>query len=479
MQFSLESLLPLNSTCFHIIGIGGYGMSGIAEILHNLGYKVQGSDASESAIVTRLKGLGIKVFIGQNASNISDTINFVVKSTAIKDENPEIVAARGLDIPVINRAEMLAELMRFKHSIAISGSHGKTTTTSLVACIFEEAGLKPTVINGGVINRVDTNAYLGDGPYLIAEADESDGTFIKVPATSVVVTNIDPEHLDHYGTFENLKSAYAQFITNLPFYGFAVLCKDHPVVYEIAEKITSRRIIFYSIKDPSADLYATNIRTDGLSSTFDVILSRRYKDIKKIENLTLSTLGMHNVSNSLSAVAMALENNIEVSIIKKALAAFGGVKRRFTKTDEVDEVLFVDDYAHHPVEIETTLAAAKSLAQVRGGKVIAVAQPHRYSRVSDLMADFTKCFTNADELIISEIYAAGEKPLDGVTTDDMIAGIATATNQQATKLNNPSELPTLLNNLASSKDIVIFLGAGDVTKWAYETPKQIRINKKL
>lgn len=473
-----NKIFPQDIGIIHFIGIGGIGMSGMAEILHQLGYKVQGSDPAENYVTERLKKSGIKIYNKHAAENIQDA-SLVVKSTAIKDDCPEIVAGKKLGIPIIKRAEMLAELMRFKHSISISGTHGKTTTTSIVASLFEAAGLKPTVINGGIINANSTNAYLGEGNYLIAEADESDGTFIRVPSYVGVITNIDPEHLDYYGTFEKSKAAYRTFIENLPFYGFGVLCYDHPVVRELGNSITDRRIIKYGISSDDVDFRAHNIKqlTDGME--FDVIISEKYLQRKKlafgvINDLRLKAHGKHNVQNSLAAIAIGVEKGFTADAIRQGLFNFAGVKRRFTITGKVNNIVIIDDYAHHPVEIKATLDAAKSLVKKHNSKLIAVLQPHRYSRLSELMEEFSTCLQDADHLIVADIYSAGEPPIANINSDELIKRIKHNSNQEAIKLNSPDDLPKIINKLASGYDLVVFLGAGNITKWAYDLPDQLQ-----
>lgn len=476
MQNDLCSVLPTNIGTIHFIGIGGIGMSGIAEILHNLGYHVQGSDQSDSYVTKRLEKLGIKVFKNHIPENISGA-SLIVKSTAVKDSNPELMAAIAQQIPVIKRSEMLAEIMRFKHSIAISGTHGKTTTTSLVAKLFEAAGLNPTVINGGIINQHGTNAYLGKGDYLIAEADESDATFIKVPASIAVITNIDPEHLDFYGTFEALKAAFKTFIQQLPFYGFGVVCFDHPVVREVAAQVKDRKIISYGIDSEDVDFRAVNIKQTDFGSIFDVELSESYiakrkLSFSRIEGLKLSIHGRHNVANALSAIIIGVEKNFPIEVIQKAFETFGGVKRRFTNTGNVAGVSFYDDYAHHPVEIKAVLTTARGIANLRGGNLIAVMQPHRYTRLNNLMDDFSRCFTDANHVMIADVYAAGESIIEGATSDDLVRNIKDNTKQEAIKFADPENLPKLINNLAKSNDLVVFLGAGNITNWAYEIPEK-------
>jgi UDP-N-acetylmuramate--alanine ligase len=463
----------------HFIGIGGIGMSGIAGILHDLGYSVQGSDMIESYITEGLRKAGINVIINHNAANIENA-TLIVKSTDIKDDNIEIIAAKKLNIPIIKRSEMLAEIMRFKYSISISGTHGKTTTTSMIASIFEAAGMHPTVINGGIINTTGTNAYLGSGDYLIAEADESDGTFIRVPSYVGVITNIDPEHLNYYKTFRNVKSAFRTFIESLPFYGFGVLCYDHKVVRNLGKSITDRRVISYAVNYGDVDFKATNIvvALGSFKMWFDVEISEKYQKLKKldfsvIEDLQINTPGLHNIQNALAAISIAVEKGFDTKCIRAGLSNFAGVKRRFTKVGEVDGIIIIDDYAHHPVEIEATLKTAALIKQ-DGASIIAIVQPHRYTRLQTLMDEFRDAFHGADYLIISDVYPAGELPIPGITSDELIKKIKLKYNKEVIKLDNLENLPNIINKLAKRGDIVIFLGAGNVTKWAYELPQQLQ-----
>lgn len=474
MMNGIEKMMFDNCGTLHFIGIGGIGMSGIAEIMHNLGYNVQGSDLGENDNVLRLRNIGIKVFVGHTEDNIKDA-SIVVKSTAVKDNNPEIIAARSMRLPVIKRSEMLAELMRLKISIAISGSHGKTTTTAFMAAIFETEGLNPTVINGGIINTRGTNAYLGSSDYLIAEADESDGTFIRIPSTIAVITNIDPEHLDYYGNFEKLKEAYKSFIHNLPFYGFAVACKDHLEVQNIIRDIQDRNVITYGITSDNLDIQAINIVQNIASSEFDVKVSERILGeefiIKKIH---LPIPGRHNILNSLATIAVGVKLQFKQQSIVNAFAKFTGVKRRFTKVDEVNEVAIIDDYAHHPEEIKATLATAVQTSKMnKNAKVFAVVQLHRYSRVENLFSDFVNCFDDADVILMADIYSAGESPIEGINKEVMIASLKQHyKNKTILSLDSPSKLPEILTPLANPNDIVIFLGAGTSTKWAYSLPAE-------
>ena len=401
---------PFDIGTTHFVGIGGIGMSGIAEVMHNLGYTVQGSDAIENPNVVRLRQLGIPVSIGQSADNISGA-RVVVASSAIQADNPEIIEAKSRHVPVIRRAEMLAELMRLKWCVAIGGTHGKTTTTSMVAAILDAASMDPTVINGGIINAYGTNARKGEGEWMVVEADESDGTFIRLPAALAVVTNIDPEHLDHYGSFENEKVAFQTFVENVPFYGAAIMCIDHPEVQSLIAQVRDRRIVTYGT-NPQADLRAENVIFREQSAHFDVVLEGTdASPTRHLEKITLPMPGMHNVQNCLAAIAVALEMNIPEEVIRSSLANFEGVKRRFTKTGVSGGVTVIDDYGHHPVEIAAVLSAAREAANAN---VIAVVQPHRYSRLSDLFEEFCNCFNDADTVIVAPVYSAGEIPLENI-----------------------------------------------------------------
>ena len=455
----------------HFIGIGGIGMSGIAEIMHNLGYKVQGSDLSVNNNTKRLVDIGVRVFVGHDASNITN-VSYVVVSSAINDDNPEIKEAIIKKIPVIKRAEMLAELMRLKCSVAVSGSHGKTTTTSLIACMFESAGLTPTVINGGIINQRMTNAYIGEGDYLIAEADESDATFIKIPSTIAVITNIDPEHMDFYKDFSSLVAAFKSFVTNLPFYGFAVLCVDHPVVRDIARQITERRIITYGIDSNDANIRAYNIKSDISSSVFDIEINLpNVQGTTIIEQVSIPTPGKHNVLNSLAAIAIGVELDFGIKAIKNGFKHFEGIKRRFTKVCEYKGAEIIDDYAHHPVEIKTTLATARSIAEKRNSRVIAIFQPHRYSRVKDLFDDFTKCFSDADKLYMLDIYGAGEAPIDGISTAALMKKMSNLESKPEF-IANHEDIANIIMSGATKGDLVVMMGAGSISSWAYQLPSK-------
>lgn len=473
MRTALEKMMFDNIGIIHFIGIGGIGMSGIAEIMHNLGYQIKGSDVSENDNVLRLRKLGIKVEIGHRQENI-ENVSVVVKSSAVKENNPEILGARAKRIPVVKRSEMLAELMRLKISIAISGAHGKTTTTAFVAAMFENAELSPTVINGGIINTRGTNAYLGSGDYLIAEADESDGTFIRIPATIAVITNIDAEHLDYYKSFDKLKEAYESFIHNLPFYGFAVVCKDHVEVANLIKKIQDREVVTYGIEAEHLDIQAFNIEEKIDGTSFDVKISERISDHETfIRNIHLPMAGRHNVLNSLAAISIAVKLKLNHKIIEQSFHNFAGVKRRFTKTGEVNGVVIIDDYAHHPEEIKATLRTAKQVTKLTpSSKVIAVVQPHRYSRVESLFSEFVHCFDNADVIYISEIYSAGEAPIEGINKEILISSLRQ--NYKNKSIFSFDSLESFIDSLkiqASSGDIILFMGAGTSTKWAYDLPE--------
>ncbi len=465
--------LPKDIGTLHFIGIGGIGMSGIAEILATLGYTVQGSDLVESANVKRLRERGIEIFIGHDPGHIAGAAAVVI-SSAVKNDNPELKAARAQHIPVVRRAEMLAELMRLKWAVAVAGTHGKTTTTSMVGQMMESAGFDPTVINGGIVNAYGTNVRLGQSDIMVAEADESDGTFTRLPASVAVVTNIDPEHLDHYGDFEKVKDAYRQFIHNLPFYGYAVLCTDHPEVQALIATIVDRKVITYGF-NPQADVHASNIRPDGLGSVFDVAFAPWLNKGKELilRDIHLSMPGRHNVQNSLVALAIAAEMGVAAPVMKKALSGFAGVKRRFTKTGEAAGVTVIDDYAHHPVEIETVLKTARIAVAGGGGRVIAVMQPHRYSRLHDLFEDFCTCFNEADTVLIADVYAAGEAPVENINREALVEGLRRHGHRHVLPLGHKDDLAKRIAAMAGPGDYVVCLGAGDITSWAYALPGQL------
>ncbi|MCX8503762.1 MAG: UDP-N-acetylmuramate--L-alanine ligase [Beijerinckiaceae bacterium] len=461
--------LPSELGAIHFVGIGGIGMSGIAEVLHNLGYRVQGSDASDSANVKRLREKGIVVHIGHSAENLGDA-EVVVVSTAIRRDNPELMAARERRLPVVRRAEMLAELMRLKTCVAIAGTHGKTTTTSLVATLLVAGHFDPTVINGGIINAYGTNARLGDGEWMVVEADESDGTFLKLPADVAIVTNIDPEHLDHFKTFDAIKEAFRAFIENLPFYGFAVMCLDYPTVQELVGKIEDRRVITYG-QNPQADVRLGKVDLAGGRSKFSVsIRDRKSKAVTKIDDLVLPMPGHHNALNATAAIAVAYHLGMAPDAIRKALEGFGGVKRRFTKTGEWNGAEIFDDYGHHPVEIAAVLKAARASTTA---KVIAVVQPHRYTRLASLFDQFSTCFNDADCVIVADTYAAGEAPIAGADRDGLVQGIKAHGHRQVIALPDSSHLAKIVHGIAAAGDYVVCLGAGNITQWAYALPGEL------
>ncbi|WP_068314851.1 UDP-N-acetylmuramate--L-alanine ligase [Polycladidibacter hongkongensis] len=461
--------MPVELGPVHFVGIGGIGMSGIAEVLHTLGYTVQGSDLNENANVLRLREKGIKVMIGQRAENLEGAEVCVI-SSAIKGDNPELMGARERKMPVVRRAEMLAELMRFKQSIAIGGTHGKTTTTSMVAALLEAGEMDPTVINGGIINAYGTNARMGGGDWMVVEADESDGTFVKLPADIAVVTNIDPEHLDHYGDFDGVRKAFAQFVENVPFYGFAVMCLDHPEVQALVGQIEDRRIVTYG-QNRQSDVRFFDVQMGGGKSVFSVeIRDRRTEDVLLMEDLVLPMPGLHNVSNATAAIALAYQLGLSGEAIRRGLSSFGGVKRRFTHTGAVAGVDIYDDYAHHPVEIKAVLHAAREAAE---GKVVAVVQPHRYSRLKALFDEFCGCFNDADVVLVSPVYAAGEQPIEGALQSDLVAGLKAGGHRQALAVDAPEGLAAAVAAHAEAGDIVICLGAGTVTQWANQLPDEL------
>jgi UDP-N-acetylmuramate--alanine ligase len=462
--------LPREIGPIHFVGIGGIGMSGIAEVLMNLGYVVQGSDASDNANVKRLRDKGAKVSIGHKAENLNDAEVLVV-SSAIKRDNPELVAARAKRLPVVRRAEMLAELMRLKSCVAIAGTHGKTTTTSLVAALLDAANFDPTVINGGIINAYGTNARLGAGDWMVVEADESDGTFLKLPADIAIVTNIDAEHLDYFKTFAAVQDAFRAFIENVPFYGFAVMCTDHPIVQRMVGRIEDRRIITYG-ENPQADVRLTNLSNAGGRQTFTVLFrDRNGETVHTIKDLTLPMPGRHNALNATSAVAVAHELKIPDGAIRSALAGFGGVKRRFTRAGEWNGVTIIDDYGHHPVEIAAVLKAARESTK---GQVIAVVQPHRYTRLQSLFEPFSTCFNDADAVIVAEVYAAGEAPIEGVDRDHLVTAVRARGHRQVVPLPGQPQLAGIVKGLAKSGDYVVLLGAGNITQWAYSLEGELK-----
>ena len=452
----------------HLIGIGGIGMSGIAEIMLRLGYAVQGSDTRAGANTERLKNLGARVFIGHAANQIEGAAA-VVYSSAIKPDNPEMAAARARHVPLVRRAEMLAELMRQQTSIAVAGAHGKTTTTSMVAAVLDAGGLDPTVVNGGVINAYGANAKMGEGDWIVVEADESDGAFLTLRCTVAVVTNIDREHLDHYGGFAELKKAFQDFIQNIPFYSFSVLCTDDPVVREVAARVENRRLVTYGLNH-EADVRAVNLASGPDGATFDVAMRGPSGEAAELAGFALPMLGRHNVQNALAAIAVGLQLGLDEADIRRGLAAFGGVRRRFTTIGIARGVRIIDDYGHHPAEVAAVLAAARGAASSR---VIAVVQPHRYSRLRDLFADFCRCFVDADVVIVADVYPAGEAPIEGVNRDALVQGLRRNGHPRVLALASPADLPAVISAEVSPGDLVVFLGAGDITAWAHALPAQL------
>jgi UDP-N-acetylmuramate--alanine ligase len=461
--------LPRELGPIHFVGIGGIGMSGIAEVLANLGYRVQGSDAVDGANLKRLRDKGVAVQVGHRTDNLGEAA-VVVVSTAIGRNNPELVAAREKRLPVVRRAEMLAELMRLKQCVAIAGTHGKTTTTSLVATLLDAGGFDPTVINGGIINAYGTNARLGEGDWMVVEADESDGTFLKLPADVAIITNIDPEHLDHFHTFDAIKEAFRALIENLPFYGFAILCLDHPTVQELVGRIEDRRVLTYG-ENPQADFRLLDVELLGGQSRFRVAVRPRLSGGETIiDDLVMPMPGHHNALNATAAIAVAHELGMRPDAIRSALAGFGGVKRRFTRTGEWHGAQIFDDYGHHPVEIAAVLKAARASTK---SQVIAVVQPHRFTRLRSLFDQFATCFNDADAVIVADVYPAGEPPIAGVDRDHLVAAIKAHGHRQVLALEAPEKLAGVVRGLAKPGDYVVCLGAGSITQWAYALPAEL------
>ena len=461
--------IPFDIGTLHFVGIGGIGMSGIAEILHNLDYRVQGSDIAENPNVQRLRGLGIEIAIGHDEVNLGSA-QVVVVSSAIKAENPELQAAQAQFIPVVQRAEMLGELMRLKWSVAVGGTHGKTTTTSMVAAVLDAGQFDPTVINGGIINAYGTNARLGAGDWMVVEADESDGSFVRLPATLAVVTNVDPEHLDFYGSVEALHDAFRSFLENIPFYGVAILCIDHSAVQSLIGQISDRRVVTYGLS-PQADVRGVNLVNDPDGTVFDaVIADRKAGTSRTVSGLKLPMLGQHNAVNALAAIAVAQELKITDEVLREALAGFRGVKRRFTKTGEVNGITIIDDYGHHPVEISAVLKAARAATS---HKVIAVVQPHRFSRLASLFEEFCGCFNDADHVLVAEVFAAGEEPVEGVDRDALVEGLRARGHRHAVPLSGPEQLAPRVSEIAGRGDFVVCLGAGNITAWANKLPEEL------
>ncbi|NEY91864.1 UDP-N-acetylmuramate--L-alanine ligase [Tabrizicola oligotrophica] len=460
--------LPLELGPIHFVGIGGIGMSGIAEVLMTLGYRVQGSDSKASKITDRLVKLGATFFEGQKAENIGEGVSVVVISSAIKKGNLELEEARRRNLPVVRRAEMLAELMRLRSNIAIAGTHGKTTTTTMVATLLDKGGFDPTVINGGVIHAYGSNARAGAGEWMVVEADESDGSFNRLPATIAIVTNIDPEHMEHWGSFEALRKGFLDFVSNIPFYGLAVCCTDHPEVQALVGRVTDRRVVTFGF-NAQADVRAVNLRFENGVGHFDILLQNE-EEGSKIENCSLPMPGDHNVSNALSAVAVARHLGMKKDQIREALAGFSGVNRRFTRVGEVNGVTIIDDYGHHPVEIAAVLKAAR---QATKGRIIAVHQPHRFTRLSSLFEDFCTCFNEADVVAIAEVYSAGEEPIPGASRDDLVAGLIAHGHRHARALLDEADLARLVREQARPGDMVVCLGAGTISTWANGLPAKL------
>jgi UDP-N-acetylmuramate--alanine ligase len=465
----VQTRVPLSIGAIHFIGIGGIGMSGIAEIMHNLGYQVQGSDAVENTNVKRLKKMGIPIAVGHAAENLKDA-HAVVYSSAVKPGNVEFDEARKLNLPLVRRAEMLAEIMRLKSCVAIAGTNGKTTTTTMVAALLDAGGLDPTVVNGGIINAYGTNARLGAGDWVVVEADESDGTFLRLPASVAVVTNADPDHLDYYGTFDRMRDAFQRFVENVPFYGFAVLCIDHPEVQAMVGRIEDRRIVTYGLS-PQADVRATNVRYAEGMSCYDVVVTDRRKNVEtRIDGIRLPMPGEHNVQNSLAAVTVARELGVEDGTIRDALAKFAGVGRRFTKVGEWGGMAIIDDYGHNPFKIAAALKAAR---QAYAGPVIAVVQPHRYTRLRDTWEQFCSCLNDADVAIIAPVYPAGEQPIDGFDRDAYAEALRAHGHRNVITIDNGMDLAPLLKPLAKEGSAVVLLGAGSISHWAHALQAQL------
>jgi UDP-N-acetylmuramate--alanine ligase len=459
--------LPLELGPIHFVGIGGIGMSGIAEVLMTLGYTVQGSDAKATKITDRLVDLGARVFEGQSADNIGEAA-VVVISSAIKKGNPELEEARRRKLPVVRRAEMLAELMRLRSNIAVAGTHGKTTTTTMVATLLDKGGFDPTVINGGVIHAYGSNARAGEGEWMVVEADESDGSFNRLPATIAIVTNIDPEHMEHWGTFDALRKGFLEFVSNIPFYGLAVCCTDHPEVQALVGRIADRRVVTFGF-NAQADVRAVNLTYENGVAHFDILLQNEGA-AARIDRCRLPMPGDHNVSNALSAVAVARHLGMKAHEIREALAGFAGVNRRFTKVAEVNGVTIIDDYGHHPVEITAVLRAAR---QATKGRIIAVHQPHRYTRLQNLFEEFCTCFNEADVVAIAEVYAAGEEPIAGASRDDLVAGLIAHGHRHARGITDEVDLAHLVREQAQPGDMVVCLGAGTISTWANGLPARL------
>ncbi len=472
MKNNFANFSAKNFGVIHFCGIGGIGMSGIAEILANLGCEVQGSDISRNNNIARLKSLKIKIFIGQAGENIKG-VSVVIRSSAIRDDNVEVVEARKNNIPVIARADMLKEIMRLKNSVTIAGTHGKTTTTSMIAELFESAGLEPTVINGGILNSCNTNAYLGSGDWIVAEADESDGSFNKLPAEVAIVTNIDPEHIEFYGNFENLRKAFLNFVDKVPFYGFAVLCNDHMIVKNIISEIKDRRIISYGFADDSM-VRGINLRPHKKGNLFDVSIKLKNLDLF-IRDIYLPMYGKHNVQNALAAISVGVGFGVSEKILKLFLENFLGVKRRLTRVESDLDFIIIDDYGHHPTEIRASISAANDIKkQADNANLIVIIQPHRYSRVYNLFNEFSNAFIDADMVFVTDIYAAGEEKIEGINQDSLATEIAKNSNVKVLQISDLNNLASDLKDHIQEKDVILFLGAGDITKYANELPRNLK-----
>jgi UDP-N-acetylmuramate--alanine ligase len=462
--------IPRDVGTFHIIGIGGIGMSAIAEILLAKGFSVQGSDQKDSANVRRLRSKGVRVFIGHDAVNLVGAKQVVI-STAVKKGNPEFDAARSKGLPIIRRAEMLAELMRLYSTVSVTGTHGKTTTTSLISTIFEQAKLDPTVITGGIINAWGSNARLGQGKWMIVEADESDGTFVRLPTEIGIVTNIDPEHLDYFGSVENMHREYEAFYKNIPFYGLAVTCIDHPVVAAMVERLDlrkdGRRLLTYGTSE-GADLRLISARQEGFTTIFDAQLGHRVAGgVRMLKSWSIPVPGHHNALNALAAIASAAEAGIPDDVIREGLKTFSGVKRRFQQTGTWSGMDVYDDYGHHPAEISAVLQAAKAGTR---GRVIAIVEPHRYTRVQSLFGDFSACFKDADSVIVWPLYSAGEAPIDGISQHSLAEGIRRSGHQAVTSVDDARDVLPLLRRYGKPNDMIVCFGAGHSTEWAANLP---------
>jgi UDP-N-acetylmuramate--alanine ligase len=469
MASPVTTRVPLDIGAIHFIGIGGIGMSGIAEIMHNLGYKVQGSDAAENANVKRLRGMGIDVTVGHKAENLKDA-HAVVYSSAVKPGNVEFDEARRLALPLVRRAEMLAEIMRLRSCIAVAGTNGKTTTTTMVAALLDAGGLDPTVVNGGIINAYGTNARLGAGEWVVVEADESDGTFLRLPATVAIVTNEDPDHLDHYGTFDAMRDAFQRFVENVPFYGFAVLCTDHPEVQAMVGRITDRRMITYGF-NPQADARAVNVSFSEGASHFDMVFTdRRSGTEERLTGLSLPMPGEHNVQNATAAIVVARQLGVPDAVIAKGLAEFKGVRRRFTKVGDYNGAAIIDDYAHNPFKIA---AAVKAARQAYAGPIVAVVQPHRYTRLRDTFEQFATCLNDADVAVIAPVYAAGETPIDGISRDSYAEALRAHGHRNVVTINGEEDLAAVVKPYLKSGAAIIGTGAGSITGWMANLQKKL------